>query len=761
MQFLYQGLAWGFLLAFVPVLIHLINMMRHRRIQWAAMEFLLQSYRKHQKWIWLKQLLLLLARMLAIAILVAMLAQWITRGQWLDFLGGKVTHHYVLLDDSGSMGEDYGAASAFEQGVGFLQRLATSAASQSVPQRFTVLRFSKALVDEDDPSRVADMNSEQVDSEFPQRMEKLRNQLDVTQAAVGPEPVLELLMKLDKSPDEDRVVYIVSDYRRWQWQQTARIQKAMSALEEDGFQVRLVQCVGKQRPNLALIDVQPSSETRAAEVPLFFDIKIQNTSQTEAADNVPVKIHTSYFDPNVAVSGNEPNPNQEDLPLLLVDRIEPNETITRRVQVYFPGPGRHVVEVELPEDGLAADNRRWSVIDFPETEPVLVIDGDPDQQNARFLATIFQPGAHARTGIRADVKPVSFLRDATAEQLSEYFTVFLCDLPRIDQQAIEQLEQYARDGGGVAFFVGDQWAIAAHNAGLFRNGEGLFPLALERDDLLPIDELSPAPDVQMVEDLHPAFRELTQGANPLIHAIHIERYLRAGTNWQTAPNHDQLRVVAKLRNGQPLIVEQAFGQGRVMACTTTFSPYWNDLALNATVVLALRIQAYLGAAKRPVSGSVVGQALQTTVNASQYDDRWRWFMPDSSSDNYIPLERNAAASATSQTLTGSLSDHEVLHPGVYEVWLRRKDGKTVAQRFAVNFDPSESQLSIASRRDLQRQMEPLKVQYSLASSFENTSVAMAGFNRSMFLMLSLIALLIFEQWLAFSSSYHPIKRGGG
>ena len=63
MQFVHSALTWGFLLALVPLLIHLINMMRHRRVKWAAMEFLLASYKKHRKWIWLKQLLLLFAEL--------------------------------------------------------------------------------------------------------------------------------------------------------------------------------------------------------------------------------------------------------------------------------------------------------------------------------------------------------------------------------------------------------------------------------------------------------------------------------------------------------------------------------------------------------------------------------------------------------------------------------------------------------------------------------------------------------------------------
>ena len=43
MQFLHQPLTWAFFLVLVPLLIHLINLMRHRRVEWAAMEFLLEA----------------------------------------------------------------------------------------------------------------------------------------------------------------------------------------------------------------------------------------------------------------------------------------------------------------------------------------------------------------------------------------------------------------------------------------------------------------------------------------------------------------------------------------------------------------------------------------------------------------------------------------------------------------------------------------------------------------------------------------------
>src|SRR6476619_5016344 len=114
MQFVHQALTWGFLLALVPLLIHLINMMRHRRVKWAAMEFLLASYKKHRKWVWLRQMLLLALRMAALAILVAILAQWKPQHRWFARFSGAAAHHYVILDDSYSMTERVGGGTAFD-----------------------------------------------------------------------------------------------------------------------------------------------------------------------------------------------------------------------------------------------------------------------------------------------------------------------------------------------------------------------------------------------------------------------------------------------------------------------------------------------------------------------------------------------------------------------------------------------------------------------------------------------------------------------
>src|SRR5688500_2291182 len=144
MQFVYQALTWGFLLALLPLLIHLINMMRHRRVHWAAMEFLLASYKKHRKWVWLKQLLLLLARIAAVLLIVAMLAQLKTRDQWLAIFGGRATHHYVLVDDSYSMSDRVAGASAMDAAKQVVAAIVSRAKQEDSVQKLTLIRYSQA-----------------------------------------------------------------------------------------------------------------------------------------------------------------------------------------------------------------------------------------------------------------------------------------------------------------------------------------------------------------------------------------------------------------------------------------------------------------------------------------------------------------------------------------------------------------------------------------------------------------------------------------
>ncbi len=768
MQFLYPALTVGFFLALMPLLIHLINMMRHRRVQWAAMEFLLQSYKKHRKWVWLRQLLLLLARMAAIALVVAMLAQLVTQRRYEGLFGSTMTHHYVLIDDSMSMTDREGGVDAFDRALKFTRQLAAEAARQELRQRFTLVRYSTAAAaagaesDAQDVPRVADISGDEVDSRFALRLEELGRSIHPTQLPVGPQAALEVVNQLmGQNGDENRIVYLVSDFRRRDWDNPTETRQLLSDLEKQNARIHLVSCVRNQRSNLAVTELKPTEETRASGVPLFMNVDVTNYGTT-AAENVQLKVRTYFYADNAMGQRAEDRPvgRVDETPSLQIQRIEPGETVTQRVQVFFPEPGKHVVEAILPEDTVAADNRRWCVVEFPDRETALVIDGDPNQRNAFYLQSIFEPGQRARTGIHPDIQTAAFLRDATVESLRRYSAIYLLDVDRLDDRALSSLEQYVREGGGLAIFAGPQVNLSFYNEQLYRAGAGLMPLPLERDDLLDSDPLENAPDVEVLAADHPVFRELVQGQNPIIRMMHIERYLRPPSDW-AASAADNVQVLARLRNRAPLAVEKRLDKGRVIVFTTTYAPYWNDIALGPGVIVALRLQSYLGSAQRITVDHTVASSLTVRLDGEKFRQDVRVFAPGDDPAEPLVIERSATKETNdARFMLASIPARQTDRSGVYEMWLNRIDGTVQADRFAVNVSPQEGDLAQPATADIVAKLDPVSVDIGYADQYETAAIEQAGFNQSLLLMCFLVALLLGEQILAYMASYHPSRRSG-
>src|SRR5260370_24964097 len=89
----------GGILVSSPIIIHLINRMRFRRIRWAAMEFLLKSQKRNRRRLIIEQLILLLLRILIVALLGFLLARLVMGAP----RPGQSAMHIVILAASLSM----------------------------------------------------------------------------------------------------------------------------------------------------------------------------------------------------------------------------------------------------------------------------------------------------------------------------------------------------------------------------------------------------------------------------------------------------------------------------------------------------------------------------------------------------------------------------------------------------------------------------------------------------------------------------------
>ena len=89
----------GAALVSAPIIIHLINRMRFRRVKWAAMEFLLKAQKRMRRKMIIEQLILLFLRCLLMFLLGLLFARFLG----FDPLQGKETRptvHVVILDDT-------------------------------------------------------------------------------------------------------------------------------------------------------------------------------------------------------------------------------------------------------------------------------------------------------------------------------------------------------------------------------------------------------------------------------------------------------------------------------------------------------------------------------------------------------------------------------------------------------------------------------------------------------------------------------------
>ncbi len=104
MTFLQPMLLVGLPLVTLPIIIHLINLRRHRTVQWGAMMFLLAATRQKRGRTRLRHFLIMLARMLAIAGLIIAISRPMAGG-WFGLFGGKPDTVIIVLDRSASMSQ--------------------------------------------------------------------------------------------------------------------------------------------------------------------------------------------------------------------------------------------------------------------------------------------------------------------------------------------------------------------------------------------------------------------------------------------------------------------------------------------------------------------------------------------------------------------------------------------------------------------------------------------------------------------------------
>ena len=102
MSFLNPALLMGAAALAIPIIVHLLNRRRFKRVKWAAMRFLEVSLERNQRRMKVEDWILLIIRLVIVALIVLALSRPAT--DWIKSSGlGSTVTASVIVDSSASM----------------------------------------------------------------------------------------------------------------------------------------------------------------------------------------------------------------------------------------------------------------------------------------------------------------------------------------------------------------------------------------------------------------------------------------------------------------------------------------------------------------------------------------------------------------------------------------------------------------------------------------------------------------------------------
>ncbi len=472
----------GAALISLPIIIHLINRMRFKRVRWAAMEFLLKAQKRMKRKLIFQQLLLLLLRILMVLLIGMIVGRFLGFNPF-DGTESRKTTHIVILDDSPSMGdrlqtEDGQTTDAFNTAKKVLLEQICPAASQATtPQMISVLKLSQ-------PEEAKDygrINATTM-SEIGRRLK------DERPAAVRGDLAASIrkakaLFPGSETTDQAQVLHILSDFRTIDWLSDGpAIKSAIEELTSAKTKIHLVDVAhpyrkDEKRPplfhdNLSLVELRPAKLVVARYESLEFSLRVRNSGVSEVKDlRITILVNGDEAKGQSVSIANVPSQDERTARFSIAfDRIGTPEAphdrfsmVTARLETVEPG-------------GLIVDNVRHAVVEVRDKLPMLIVDGRPTLKDKKegdsfYLRTIF-------TSVIGGFNWVAGTPRDLEGDLKPFSTVWLLNVPTVSELAAKNLTTYAKDGGGVAFFLGPDVKPGDYNKSLYADGTRLFPVPL-------------------------------------------------------------------------------------------------------------------------------------------------------------------------------------------------------------------------------------------------------------------------------------------
>lgn len=670
-------LAWPFALAalaaVIPVVLHMIHRPQTRQMPFPTLRFLRISVQKTQRRKRVHDVLLMLIRA-AVLVLVALGLARPTLSHVRLLLGGARSAVAIVLDNSASMGAIDVRQRRFDLAVSAVgQILDTLGAGDQVALLVTGGPAFPEL------GHLAP-TQEQIRQVLPQCHVSWQG------ADLGAR-IREARRLLADCDAPNKQIYVVTDMQARSWQGLDR--SAVGAMPTEAIAdagldtpVIVIDCAKAARPNTAVYGVAIRTPVAVSGLPITIEADLWNTGEQSEQRLVELWID---------------DVRQETSPVLA---IPPQQHVKQSLTHVFDRAGLHRGEVRLSgSDGSKFDDRRFFTLDVDPATAVAVVKARRHEtahlDESFYLERALSPGKSGRGAVAATSLTADDLRSAP---LDRFKVIFAVGLPAFDAETAQRLRAYVVAGGNLVWIAGEGVDPAAYNRMNAAAHGQLLPAALV--DVRTAQQA--AHDAWPIGSLDAAYPVVAGLIDPpaLFRSVLVSKHVR-----MNADKSPGAWIVARLDDGEPLLVGRNVDRGKVVMLGTAAHVDWSNLPLRPIFVpLVLRlIMALAGAsssqhqatAGAPLSVSIAGAARTIGVEIRRPSG-------DTVRVKTEPLQDGSKSAATTGQVLRYDDTNEI---GVYTMRSLEPD-RPLVTALSVNADPDESDPARIDAEELQARLAP-------------------------------------------------------
>ncbi|TDJ67970.1 MAG: hypothetical protein E2O39_13865 [Planctomycetota bacterium] len=681
-SFVHPALAFGATLAAVPLIIHLLNRQRHKPMHWAAMRFVLAAYRKTRRRVQFENLLLLLLRMAAVALLALAVARPFAAG---DSPFAALTEDrrdvVLVIDGSASTGYREDVETVFER---IVER------ASEIVSRLDGARGDRVwLIWAGDRPRLLSWTSPDKALTVLSNMTRpLDEGLDLAAALGAVKDIVE--QDAAGTGQSALEVRLFTDMQRRVFEPDDVVDAAVGGHEPAApILIEQLDALAAFGTKVLVEDLGP-----APEVPGNLGIAAVGPSQPIIGPGVPVEIVVT-----VANYGSTPRAavrvalevDGERQPSQRID-IAARATQEAVFTLQLDSPGAHALTARLEGDRLAADDQRAHVVFVPAPIRILVVNGasDPDIEDDEtgYLMAVLEPPDDSHLPGLGGLSPFdpreitpSVLADPELD-LTDYEVIVIANVSNVSDAVILRLEERVDAGATLIVTAGDHFGRTIAGK-LFRaDGTGLLPAEVTR----PTPVAAAGDDYYRVasfEEDHPILSFFSEDLfRPLLTEVPIYRFM------QTRPL-PIARVIARLDDEaqSPLLIERTYGGGRVIFWTTTIDRAWTRLPESPNTLIPFVHELIRYAGRRRVPSRNVGPGTPVTIEVDDVFPRSPVLV--SADGEQRPIDGAADEFRKNRWRLPTIPGRDTERAGLYRVELEG----ALPEPFAVQLDPGEGDLA--------------------------------------------------------------------